>query len=335
MKRPFRQACALGSVFLLGFGVLYNQTAPLAAETEPRPIFKEFARPDEVPHPKNNPYSKAKAELGRRLFFDPLLSTSQIVSCGTCHNPGLAWGDGLVRSVGEGMRPLSRRSPTILNLAWASTLFWDGRAETLEEQALEALRLPRVMNMPPEVLVQRIKNNGSYLPYFNEAFPNAGITSQTIAMAIGTFERTVVSGLSPFDRWNQGDQQAVSDSAKRGFQTFMNKGGCAECHGGWRFTDDSFHDIGLPDSDLGRGKILPQVEVMQHAFKTPTLRNVALRAPYMHDGSRATLANVVEHYNKGGEANRPSLSDAIKPLRLSSVERQDLVNFLQALTSEY
>jgi cytochrome c peroxidase len=257
------------------------------------------------------------------------------VSCGTCHDPSLAWGDGLARGIGEGMKRLGRRSPTILNVAWASTLFWDGRAHSLEEQALEALQLPWVMNMPAEALVERVTNIRSYPPDFNAAFPGAGITPHTIAMAIGTFERTVVSGLSPFDRWNLGDERAVPESAKRGFQTFVNKGGCAECHGGWRFTDDSFHDIGLPGTDLGRGKLLPQQGEMQHAFKTPTLRNVALRAPYMHNGSRATLAEVVEHYNQGGAVKRPSLSGAVKPLRLTAVEKQDLVNFLQTLTSEY
>jgi cytochrome c peroxidase len=334
--QPILKTYRLGGISLLVLAALQILAGgSLAAEASPRPMFTQFARTEDVPYPKDNPYSKAKADLGQKLFFDPLLSGSQIVSCSTCHDPDLAWGDGLVRSVGDGMRPIARRSPTLLNLAWAAALFWDGRAETLEDQALEALRSPRVMNMPEEMLATRVKNNPQYREDFKNAFPNVEITPRSVVMAIATFERTLVSGLSPFDRWNLGDQQAISASAKRGFQVFTTKGACAECHDAWRFTDDSFHDIGLPDADLGRGAIVPGVALLQHAFKTPTLRNVALRAPYMHNGSLKTLEDVVEHYNKGGSVARTSLSTSVKPLNLTAQEKQDLVKFMEALTSEY
>jgi cytochrome c peroxidase len=154
-----------------------------------------------------------------------------------------------------------------------------------------------------------------------------------VAKAIATFERTVVSGRAPFDQWVAGDEKAISEEAKRGFVTFNTKARCAECHGSWRFTDDSFHDIGLPGDDIGRGKFLPDVVKMQHAFKTPGLREIARRAPYMHDGSIATLEAVVDHYDEGGVA-RPSRSDLMKPLQLSSQEKADLVAFMRTLTSD-
>jgi cytochrome c peroxidase len=305
-----------------------------AAGSAEHVYFKGFDRVSVAPYPKSNPYSRQKAELGRLLFFDPRLSASEIVSCATCHNPSLSWADGLAKGVGDGMKPLGRRTPTVLNLAWASSLFWDGRAGSLEEQALGPIMSAAEMNTPLDTLVKRIKGIRGYRPYFKKAFPREGISERTIAKAIATFERTLVSGTSPFDRWNRGDDRAISESAKRGFLVFSTKGLCIECHGTWRFTDDSFQDIGLSDADPGRGKLLPQVEAVQHAFKTPTLRNVALRAPYMHDGSIPTLAQVVEHYNKGGAASRPSVASQIKPLHLSKQEKEDLVSFLRALTGK-
>jgi cytochrome c peroxidase len=169
---------------------------------------------------------------------------------------------------------------------------------------------------------------------FAAAFGGDGeITAERIAMAIATYERTVVSGAAPFDRWIAGEETAISESAKRGFVLFNGKANCAACHSEWRFTDDSFHDIGLPGSDIGRGKQLPNIVKMQYAFKTPGLRNIDRRGPYMHDGSVPTLEAVIEHYDSGG-IQRSSLSDEIFPLGLTERERADLVEFLKALTSE-
>jgi cytochrome c peroxidase len=156
---------------------------------------------------------------------------------------------------------------------------------------------------------------------------------ETIAKAIATYERTVVSGRAPFDAWIEGDEKSVGEDAKRGFVLFNGKGGCMNCHSGWNFTDDSFHDIGLSDADIGRGKFLPAIVKMQQAFKTPGLREITRRSPFMHDGSVKTLEAVIEHYNDGG-INRPSRSELIKPLALSSTEKADLVAFMKTLTSD-
>jgi cytochrome c peroxidase len=171
-----------------------------------------------------------------------------------------------------------------------------------------------------------------YRERFDAVFPGEGITVATAAKAIATYERTIVSGIAPFDRWIAGDEKAISESAKRGFVVFNTKGNCQACHSGWNFTDNSFRDIGLPDADIGRGKIL-DLPSMQHAFKTPTLRDIERRAPYMHDGSVPTLLAVVEHYDHGF-VQRPSLSEEVKPLHLTAEEKTDLVNFMMTLTGE-
>jgi cytochrome c peroxidase len=160
-----------------------------------------------------------------------------------------------------------------------------------------------------------------------------GISAENIAKAIATYERTVVSERAPFDAWIEGDEKAISAEAKRGFVLFNTKAGCANCHSGWNFTDDSFHDIGLRDGDIGRGKFLTSIIKMQHAFKTPGLREINRRGPYMHDGSIATIKAVIDQYNDGG-VDRPSRSDLIKPLGLSNQEKADLVAFMDTLSSD-
>jgi cytochrome c peroxidase len=166
---------------------------------------------------------------------------------------------------------------------------------------------------------------------FARAYPGVIISAQAIGLAIATFERTVVSGTAPFDRWIAGNESAVSESAKRGFDAFNSTAGCQQCHSGWNFTDAGFHDIGATGEDNGRGALLP-LEAMQHAFKTPTLRNVAERVPYMHDGAEATLADTLELYDLGGRVKRPSLAPEIHPLHLSATAKTDLIEFLRTLT---
>jgi cytochrome c peroxidase len=294
---------------------------------------KKYERPKAIVSPPENSYSPERELLGKTLFFDPRLSGSDWISCATCHNPALSWGDGLPRAIGHGMQVLGRRTPTILNLAWAPALFWDGRASSLEEQALGPIAAPGEMNMPLEKMVAKIRSVPGYRSLFDKAYPQAAVDEKTIAEAIANYERTVVSGMAPFDRWVEGDESAVSAEAKRGFIVFNGKANCAKCHGGWRFTDDSFHDVGVPGADPGRGKLFQTIEVMQNAFKTPTLRNVDRRAPYMHDGSETTLQDVIELYQVGGRAKRPSLSAEVKPLNLSEQEKRDLIAFLKTLTS--
>lgn len=291
-----------------------------------------YRRPPDIPFPNDNPFTAAKVELGRTLFFDPRLSGAENISCATCHNPGLGWGDGLALGIGAGAQRLARRSPTILNLAWGGPFMWDGRFATLEAQAVGPIQAPAEMNQSMHVLEAKLAAIPGYVRRFEAAFPEEGIDAGTIAKAIAAFERTLVSGQAPFDRWIEGDETAMSDSAKRGFALFNGRAHCSACHSGWRFTDDSFHDIGLPGDDIGRGKIRPAVPLMQHAFKTPGLRNIAERAPYMHDGSVATLADAVRRY-VDGFVERPSLSPEIKRLDLTKAETDDLVNFMLALTS--
>lgn len=294
----------------------------------------KYARPNSVPFPENNPYSEAKVRLGRTLFFDPRLSGSNITSCATCHNPSFAWGDGLTRAVGHGMRQLGRRSPTILNVAWAESFMWDGRFESLEEQVMGPIGSPGEMNMPLDALVPKLEKIEEYRQLFADAYEGSTeISLEKIAGAIATFERTVVSADAPFDHWVRGEESAISEAARRGFELFNGRAKCNACHSGWRFTDDSFHDIGLPDDDVGRGAQLPNIVKMQHAFKTPSLRNIDRRGPYMHNGSLGNLVAVIDYYDRAGTA-RPSRSDEIHPLQLSDQEKQDLVAFLQTLTSD-
>lgn len=292
-----------------------------------------YKRPKIIPFPKENSYSLEKEKLGQALFFDPRLSGSNWISCATCHNPVFSWGDGLARGIGHGMKSLGRRTPTILNAAWGELMFWDGRAGSLEEQALLPVAAAGEMNLPVNEMIIKLSSIEGYRVLFEKAYPTEGITADTIAKALATFERTIVSGKSPFDRWVDGDASAVSEPAKRGFTLYNEKAKCSQCHSGWRLSDEGFYDIGIAGADKGRGALMPDIEALLFAFKTPTLRNASHRAPYMHDGSEQTLSQVVEFYNRGGNINRPGKSEHIKPLGLSSGEKADLVEFLKTLTS--
>jgi cytochrome c peroxidase len=293
----------------------------------------QYRRPSTIPFPKDNPYTPEKASLGKKLYFDTRLSVTSAQACASCHNPGFGWGDGLAVGVGHGMAKLGRHSPTIINAAWSSIFMWDGRLASLEEQALGPIQSPGEMNMPIDQLMERLASIPEYKPLFDVAFPNEGIKVKTLAAAVATYERMVVSERAPFDAWIDGNEKAISEEAKRGFALFNGKAQCSSCHEGWNFTNEGFQDIGLPSDDVGRGKFVPGVIKMQHAFKTPSLREISRRSPYMHDGSIATLEQVVEHYDRGG-VDRPSRSDLMKPLGLTSQDKSDLVAFLQTLSSD-
>jgi cytochrome c peroxidase len=333
LGRRLRSATWVAALVLAALGATQARAADptVASATNPAAL-EAYRRPESIPYPPDNAYTPERAELGKRLFFDPRLSGSNWISCATCHNPALAWGDGLPKGIGHGMHELGRRTPTVLNTAWAAALFWDGRAGTLEEQALGPIQSPGEMNMDLPGMLAKIDKLQAYKDLFDQAYPGEPISAQTVAKAIATYERTVVSGQAPFDRWVAGDEDAVSPAVKRGFVVFNEKGNCAACHSGWRFTDDSFHDIGVPGEDIGRGKLV-KLPTVQHAFKTPTLRNIDQRAPFMHDGSEQTLEEVVELYDKGGRVQRDSLAAEIKPLELTAGEKRDLVAFLHSLTS--
>jgi cytochrome c peroxidase len=292
----------------------------------------EYRRPALIPFPKENPYTPEKASLGKKLYFDTRLSVTTAQSCASCHSPGFGWGDGLAVGVGHGMAKLGRRSPTIVNAAWGAIFMWDGRLANLEEQALGPIQSPGEMNMPIEVLMERLATIAEYKPLFEASFPGVGLKPGTLAQAIATYERTVVSEQAPFDVWIEGNEQAISEEAKRGFVLFNTKAQCSSCHEGWNFTNDGFQDIGLASADVGRGEFMPGVVKMTHAFKTPGLREIARRSPFMHDGSIATLEQVVEYYDHGG-VDRPSRSDLVKQLGLTQQEKSELVAFLKTLTS--
>lgn len=294
----------------------------------------QFRRPAEIPFPANNPYSKAKSELGRLLFFDPILSGSGARSCATCHNPSLSWGDGLPRAVGENQKTLPLRSPTLINMAWVPLPGWFGKFRDLESVAFTPMLSPKLMNVKESDLIKNLSRIPGYRRLFAEAFPGGEINRRNIELAIATFQRTIVSGVAPFDRWIEGHETAISEQAKRGFDLFRTKAACVECHKGWNFTDGAFYDIGSAvKGDIGRAKLFPKSTKLRYAFKTPTLRDVARRGPYMHNGAEPNLETVIDLYDKGG-IERPSRSELIKPLKLTKQEKSDIVVFLNTLTSE-
>lgn len=288
--------------------------------------------PAKIPYPKENPYSEAKFNLGRMLFFDPILSGPQTRSCASCHNPGLAWADGQPRAISLTQDPLALRCPTLFGVAWIPKLGWTGHFPDLESVAMTPITAPKTMNLPETLLIERLSAIPGYVRAFKDAFHQAQIDRREIEQALATFERSIVPTRAPFDRWISGDRAAISKSAERGFDLFNGKANCAACHNGWAFTDSSFHDIGsAQNDDLGRGELFPNSVTLRYAFKTPTLRDVARRGPYMHDGSVPTLAAVIDLYDRGG-IERPSRAPEIYPLGLTNAEKADLIAFLETLT---
>jgi len=323
-------------VLAAGCLIILASTAPAQAQT-PQPdlstLKRDYRRPP--PFPIEN---QALVDLGRALFFDPGISASGKTSCASCHVPEVGWVVSDPRPINDSGKPTSRKSQPLIGLGHAGNapVGWDGRSPTLEAQAKASIATGsmsmRETGMPVKVetIEERIRAAPDYVAKFNAALPGKPINIDTIAQSVAAFERTIEPGLGPFDRWVAGDETAVPESAKRGFALFTGKAACFACHGGWRFTDDNFHDIGTTTTDLGRGREVKD-ESLNFAFKTPTLRSVALRAPYMHNASIATLSDVVRHYEKGGIA-RPSRSPMMLPIQLTDQERLDLVAFMETLT---
>jgi cytochrome c peroxidase len=289
-----------------------------------------------VPMPKENLSTPARVELGKSLFFDPRMSGNGAMSCASCHNPSLGWSDGLKTAVGWGGQVLGRATPTVLNTAYNTQFMWDGRKKSLEDQALGPMKTPQEMNTDFAAALARLRSVPSYVTMFEKAYQGEGISEETIAKSIAAFERTVVVNDSPFDRWLAGDKKAMTLSQWRGYKVFndANKGNCAVCHSAPNFTDNGFHNVGLVagagETDVGRFAIR-KVASMKGAFKTPSLRDIELTAPYFHDGAAATLRDVVDHYVHGG-VDQSNLSPNMKPLNLNEQEKQDLVSFMQALS---
>jgi cytochrome c peroxidase len=281
-----------------------------------------------------------KAELGKLLFFDPILSKDKTISCASCHKPGYAFADTSVVSIGVGGRKGSRNTPSAMNLSLQRIFFWDGRAKSLEEQALAPIENPAEMNLPVTEALLRLKQSDSYNNYFKKVF-NTEPTRSNLAEALAAFERTLETSESAFDQWKfSGDSSAVSDAVKRGFIIFNEKGKCNQCHFGADFTTNEFRNIGLFNgrdlNDSGRILISGQPDDLGK-FKVPSLRNIQLTGPYMHNGIFTTLKEVIDFYNEPARVVPNSINrDSIlfKPLGLTIQEKGDLEAFLLSLTDK-
>ena len=255
----------------------------------------KWLRPTAVPQPANNKLTPERIALGKLLYFDTRLSKNNKISCATCHSPSRGWTDEIPTSKAVGFegRVGPRNSPVILNSAYQREQFWDGRVKSLEEQALGPIQTNVEMNMPIKELIPKLNNIKGYVALFKKAYPSEGITKDSLVKAIASFERTVVSTESPFDKFAKGDKNAINAEAKKGFELFKGKAHCIYCHDGFNFSDGSFQNIGLHDGKL-RGKELGRYNMKNRAawygaFKTPTLRDVTKSYPYFHDGSVKTL----------------------------------------------
>lgn len=318
--------------------------------------------------PEDNPMTRAKIELGRQLYFDERLSSDNTISCASCHDPSQAFGAETQFGIGVRGQEGGRNSPVAYNRILSKEQFWDGRAGSLEDQAIGPIANPIEMGDTHEACVAKLAKIPGYRKQFEKIFDD-GVTIENVGKAIATFERTFVTGPAPYDAYvaiekfetvfaedleyldeepelkakytalkQEAAKSPMSESAQRGMKLFAKKANCAACHAGANFTDEQYHNIGVgmdaEKPDLGRYEVTKE-EKDRGAFKTTTLRNVALSAPYMHDGSQKTLEEVVEWYDKGGHKN-PWLSDKMKPLNLTDQEKADLVAFLvEGLTSEF
>jgi len=288
----------------------------------------------ELIFPGDNPVNAEKIELGRKLFYDTLLSSDKSISCASCHRQELAFTDGKRVSRGVNGELGNRNSPTIVNTGYAPHLFWDGRATSIEEQALAAATNPAEMRAVESVIDVRLQQDSAYSVDFTRAFGNSTKPGLLLAMkAIATFVRTVLSGSSRYDEFNNGNIAALNESEIRGKDLFFSKRTqCSECHSGFNFTDEEFHSTGQFTHYFDQGRY---DHTKKHSdvgkFKTPSLRNIALTAPYEHDGHVSTLEEVIEHYNVGGKdfINKDS---RIRPLSLTDSEKKDLIAFLNSLT---
>jgi cytochrome c peroxidase len=295
-----------------------------------------------VQWPEDNPYSAEKAELGRFLYFDKRVSSDNTLACASCHATEKAFTDGAPFSTGIGGQKGGRSAPTVINRAFSTLQFWDGRAPSLEEQAKGPIAnsiemtIDKTADEAHESTARRLRAIPGYVARFDKVFGENSLNINNVAKAIATFERTVYSGNAPYDKYNAGDKKAMSEAQVRGMNVFFNKAACDSCHIGFNFTDGSYVNIGIgmdkPKPDLGRYDISKREED-KGAFKTPTLREIEHTGPYIHDGSLKTLEEVVEHYDKGGLKN-PYLNERIKPLKLTKEDKSDLVQFLKALSGE-
>jgi cytochrome c peroxidase len=319
--------------FGFGIGLAMQTNLPTAQSQEPGNKMS-MVLPPKAPSPTDNPATPEKIALGKQLFFDSRLSGDNSKSCASCHLPEKAFTDALPRAKGPGGKELTRNTLTLLNAGFHSTYFWDGRAGSLEEQALFPIQSPDEMNQDLPALEKELNAIPGYLAQFRAVF-GTSVTAGNIAKALSTFERTLVSRNSPFDRYLAGAKSAISEEAQSGWELFRGAAGCIRCHSGPNFSDGKFYRLGTTIRDRGRGTVTGEKRD-SYAFRTPGLRDVARTAPYMHDGSLETLAQVVEFYYRGAPIqSHDSLPLDIAPLLGQSYsEISAIVAFLESLTGE-
>lgn len=316
---------AVGLLAIFHARVVGDETRPIV------PLGLDLYRPV----PEDNPLTPARIALGRRLFRERRLSRDASLACADCHDPRRAFTSTRRGASRIGDAVVSRDVPTLVNRAWGSRFFWDGRAATLEAQALQPILNRHEMGLTAEGVLAVVR-----VPFYRSRFVaafGAEPTTQHVARALATYVRTIVAGNSAYDREISGRGSPLSDAARRGLRLFTGRAGCTGCHLGPNLTDEKFHNTGVAwrsgsPVDSGRA-LVTGLQEDRGAFKTPTLRQVAVTPPYMHDGSFQTLASVIEHYDRGGHPN-PFLDSSLRPLRLSTGDRRDLVAFLGSLTGE-
>ncbi len=333
----------LGVFVFLGVGVFGQHAPDLAADSLPAvlPIELPDFFTERRPISANRPLDADVVQLGRRLFFDPILSKDKSVACASCHRPMKGFASAEILAVGIGGKMGTRNTPSIFNRGFGGRSFWDGRAATLEEQVLEPISNPLELGHTLPGALAALKATPDYEGLFRKARKTgiesqaSAISKENLAHALASFLRTLVLGDSPVDRFHGGDSSALTTLERRGLWVFESRGGCWQCHTGFKFSDESFHNTGISFSqepmDPGRGEITHDKSQLR-AFKTPSLRGLTKTAPYMHDGSKKTLLEVVEFYNQGGNKNDPLLDRRIRPLQLDEGDVKALVALLKALS---
>jgi cytochrome c peroxidase len=330
---------AAGSVIVL-FGAWLagadpDRTPPLPKDTLPAELPLDAIPPglerNRVAPNDNRPLPE-RVRLGRKLFFDPRLSADGTVACASCHNPNHGFANEEPRAVGIHGKVGTRNAPSLLNRVYGNSFFWDGRATTLEAQALEPIVNPLELGSQLGDVVAKLAADAQYRQAFAAAY-DGGVTAENLGRALAAFERVLLSGGSPVDHFQAGDASALTDSQRRGLWVYESRGHCWRCHHGPNYTDEAFHNTGVAglqsQPDSGRFTVTHD-EADRGKFKTPSLRGVSRSSPYMHDGSLDTLREVVEFYNRGGGKN-PRLDPIIRPLGLTPGEVDSLVEFLKAL----
>ena len=312
--------------------------------------WQEIGLLPEVEHPAANPHSAAKAELGKMLFFDPRLSGSGQMACASCHDPDLGWGDGRTTSFGMDRKPLERNAPSLMNAGYHRSLFWDGRASSLEDQAKQVLLNQDEMRSAPGDLAAKLSAIPGYREKFSESFGSEEIDIDRVTQALACFERTITGGRTPFDHFLKGRKSALSDDAVLGLDLFRREARCMNCHHGPLLSDGEFHDVGLSYygrkyEDLGRYGVTGEATDVGR-FRTPSLRSFAKSGPYMHNGLFPTARGVLNMYNAGMPTLRrkehqlddplfPKKSALLKPLGLNNQDLADLEAFLEAVSEPY